>query len=117
MPFYLKLCCFLPSTLRCNTKYMYFSQKDYFFKTAKIFGQDVDAVKQALDKAGYRDYVLNEEYNSLEFHVNQISSLKKMDINIGVSTSVIEVRENEPVLRELKVDVTTPQTFRLSKDI
>jgi pyruvate formate-lyase activating enzyme-like uncharacterized protein len=98
-------------------KHMYFSQKDYFFKTAKIFGQDVDAVKQTFDKAGYRDYVLNEEYNSLEFHVNQISSLKKMDINIGVSTSVIEVRENEPVLRELKVDVTTPQTFRLSKDI
>jgi hypothetical protein len=30
---------------------------------------------------------------------------------------VIETRDNQQVLRELKVNVTTPQTFRLSKDI
>jgi hypothetical protein len=40
-----------------------------------------------------------------------------MEIEIGISSNVIETRENEQVLRELKVDVTTPQTFRLSKDI
>jgi pyruvate formate-lyase activating enzyme-like uncharacterized protein len=98
-------------------KRMYFSQKDYFLKTAKVFGEDIPAVKQVFDKAGYRDYTISEQHNSLEFHVNQISSLKKMDIDVGISTQVIETRENEPVLRELKVDVTTPQTFRLSKDI
>jgi hypothetical protein len=96
---------------------MSFSQKDYFLKTAKVFGEDVAAVKQTLDKAGYRDYAISEEHKSLEFHVNQISSLKKMEIDVGISTSVIEMRDNQQVLRELKVDVTTPQTFRLSKDI
>lgn len=94
-----------------------FSQRDYFLKTAKVFGEDIPAVKQVLDKAGYREYTHNEEQNSLEFHVNQISSLKKLNIDVGIASHVIEVRGNEQVLRELKVDITTPQTFRLSKDI
>ena len=98
-------------------KHMHFSQKDYFLKTAKVFGEDVPAVKQLFDKVGYCDYVLSEDYDSLEFHVNQIGSLKKLDLDVGISAQVIETRENENVFRELKVDVTTPQTFRLSKDI
>ena len=98
-------------------KRMYVSPKDYFIKTAKVFGEDVPQVREAFDKAGYRDYVTSEEHKSLEFHVNQIARLKKMEIEVGISTSVIETRENEQVFRELKVDVTTPQTFRLSQDI
>ena len=98
-------------------KRIYFSQKDYFLKSAKVFGEDMPAVQQLFDKSGYRDYFINDQNNYLEFHVNKISSLKKMDIDIGVSYNVIETRENESVLRELKVDVTTPQTFRLSTDI
>ena len=98
-------------------KRMYFSQKDYFLKTAKVFGDDMSAVQQAFDKSGYRDYQISDQHNYLEFHVNKVSSLKKMDVDIGISSNVIETRENEQFLRELKVDVTTPQTFRLSKDI
>ena len=96
---------------------IHFSQRDYFLKTAKVFGEDIPAVKQVFDKAGYREYVLSEEQNSLEFHVNQISSLKKLNVDVGIASHVIEARNDEPVLRELKVDITTPQTFRLSKDI
>lgn len=98
-------------------KRMCFSQRDYFLKTAKVFGEDIPAVKQVFDKSGYHDYVINEQHNCLEFHVNKVSSLRKMDIDVGISSHVIETRENEPVLRELKVEVTTPQTFRLSTDI
>jgi pyruvate formate-lyase activating enzyme-like uncharacterized protein len=98
-------------------KRMFVSQKDYFIKSAKVFGEDVVPVKETFDKSGYRDYTWHEGHKCLEFHVNQIASLKKMEIEIGISSSVLETRENEPVLRELKVDVTTPQTFRLSKDI
>jgi pyruvate formate-lyase activating enzyme-like uncharacterized protein len=98
-------------------KRMHFSQKDYFLKTAKVFGEDVPAAKRIFDKGGYHDYVNSDEHQSLEFHVDQISSLKKLDLEVGISTQVIETRENETFLRELKVDVTTPQTFRLSKDI
>jgi pyruvate formate-lyase activating enzyme-like uncharacterized protein len=94
-----------------------FSQKDYFLKTAKVFGEDVPIVKQFFDKTGYRDYIISEQHDYLEFHVKKISSLKKMNIEIGITNNVIETRDNQQVLRELKVNVTTPQTFRLSKDI
>jgi hypothetical protein len=96
---------------------MYFSQRDYFLKTAKVFGEDVPLAKQALEKLGDNDFVISEQHHSLEFHVNRISSLKKLSVDIGISSQVIETRENEQFLRELKVDVTTPQTFRLSADV
>jgi pyruvate formate-lyase activating enzyme-like uncharacterized protein len=96
---------------------IHFSQRDYFLKTAKVFGEDVPVVKQALDRAGYNDYLFSEQHDSLEFHVSRISSLKKLTVAVGISSQVIEMRENEPFLRELKVDLTTPQTFRLSADI
>ncbi len=98
-------------------KRMSFSQKDYFIKTAKVFGEDIPAVKQIFDRSGYSDYEISEQHNSLEFHINQISSLRKLNIYVGISTSVIETRDTEQVLRELKVDVTTPQSFRLSTDV
>lgn len=96
---------------------MYFSQRDYFLKTAKVFGDDILPVKEAFDKAGYRDYFISKEHNSLEFHVNKISSLRKINVDVGISSHVIEMRGQEQILRELKVDVTTSQTFRLSKDV
>jgi uncharacterized protein len=96
---------------------MYFSQRDYFLKTAKVFGEDIPPVKQVFEKAGYRDYFISEQHNSLEFHVNKIGSLRKVEVDVGISSHVVETRGDEQVLRELKVDATTPQTFRLSKDI
>ncbi len=98
-------------------KRMQVSQKDFFLKSAKVFGSEMLAVRQTLDQAGYRDYVISEEQKSVEFHIDQIGRLKNMDIEVGISTNVIELRGGQPVLRELKVDVTTPQAFRLSKDI
>lgn len=96
---------------------IYFSPHDYFLKSAKVFGEDVVGVQQALEKLQYSDYVINPEHTSLEFHINQISSLKKLNVEVGISSQVIEMRDHQPFLREVKVDVTTPQTFRLSKDI
>jgi pyruvate formate-lyase activating enzyme-like uncharacterized protein len=98
-------------------RHIYFSHRDYFLKTAKVFGEDIPIVHQALEQSGYRDYVIREEQKSLEFHVGQISKLKNLDIEVGISSQIIETRGNEPFLRELKVGVTTPQVFRLSTDV
>ncbi len=98
-------------------KTMFFSQTDYFLKSAKVFGADIAPVKSFFEKTGYKDYVLNQEHNYLEFHVSQISALRKLDIEIGLSINVFETRDGEQYLRELQVDYTTPQTFRLSADI
>ncbi|MEW6717358.1 MAG: radical SAM protein [Chloroflexota bacterium] len=98
-------------------KTMYFSRRDYFLKTAKVFGDDIAMVKEFFEKRGFTAYQVNEEYGYLEFHVSRIRSLSRFDIEVGVSMNVLENRNGENVLRELKVDVTTPQKFQLSKDV
>jgi pyruvate formate-lyase activating enzyme-like uncharacterized protein len=105
------------NSVRPLPKTMYFSPSDYFLKSAKVFGDDIAAVERFFQKSGNTNYEVNKEYNYLEFHISQIRSLKKFDIEIGLSSNVFETREGERYIRELKVDVTTPKTFRLSTDV
>jgi hypothetical protein len=69
------------------------------------------------ERDGYCDFQRNRDHYYLEFHVNQIAALKSLDIEIGIATSVIEARPGGDVIRELKMDVTTPQTFDLATDV
>jgi pyruvate formate-lyase activating enzyme-like uncharacterized protein len=94
-----------------------FSQKDFFIKSAKVFGEDINPALQAFEKRNYRDYVLNEQYNFLEFHPRLVKTLAKRNPEIGISYSVWEERDGEAVLRELKVDYTTAHDFDFHKDI
>ncbi len=94
-----------------------FSEKDYLLKSAKVFGRDIPKVLNVFNRNGYRDYQRNREYRYLEFHVDQIQNLKDLDIEVGISTSTLEMRENTLVLRELKVDLTYPQSFVAAHDI
>jgi pyruvate formate-lyase activating enzyme-like uncharacterized protein len=100
-----------------TSKIRHFSQRDYFLKSAKVFGDDRLLVKHYFDKKGIKDCEENEEYNYLEFNVNQIRDLKKLEVEIGLCTSVFEDRDGEQVLRELKVDLVNPAAFQISKDI
>ena len=93
---------------------LYFSQRDYFLKSAKVFGENVATVKQIFDRNGYHDYRLNQEYQCLEFHVSKIKILNRLNVEVGISTNILEKRNGKTYLHELKVDVTTPQTFQLS---
>ena len=96
---------------------MYFSPRDYFLKSAKVFGKEISQVRRFFQKARNENFVINEEYNYLEFHVRQIKSLKKFDIEVGLSTNVFENRNGERYIRELKLDITTPQDFVLAEDL
>jgi pyruvate formate-lyase activating enzyme-like uncharacterized protein len=104
------------NSIRPLPKTMQFSNTDYFLKSAKVFGEDILPVQRFFQKTGYKNYEINSEHNYLEFHVSQIRSLKQFDIEIGLSSNVLETRDGERYVRELKVDKTTPNTFRLSKD-
>jgi uncharacterized protein len=97
--------------------YMYFSSRDYFLKSAKVFGRDIQKVLPIFEKNGYRDYLRNRDHYFAEFHVSKIELLKDQDIELGISTSVMETRPEGDVLRELKVDLTTPQQFDLTTDV
>lgn len=105
------------NSIRPIPKTMFFSQTDYFLKSAKVFGEDIAPVQRFFQKIGYKLFNINKEYNYLEFHVSQIKSLKKFDIEIGLSSNVLESRDGKRYIRELKVELTTPNTFQLSKDV
>lgn len=105
------------NSVRSIPETAYFSQRDYFLKTAKVFGEDVPRVQAFFDQKGIKEYQLNEEHNYLEFHISKVRSLRKLDIEVGISSNVIESRNGDTVIRELKVDVAKPKTFQLSKDV
>jgi len=98
-------------------KTAYFSEKDYLLKSAKVFGRDVPKALNALHRNGYRHYQRNREHRYLEFHVSQIETLADLDVEVGISSSVQETRQGDQYLRELKVDLTTPQLFDLAHDV
>ena len=99
---------------RSNLGTLFFSQKDYFLKTARIFGGSIPEAKRIFEKNGYAEYRHDPETDMLEFHVSKIRMLKIPGLEVGISTNVLEEREGELFLRELKVDVTNPQSFKLS---
>jgi pyruvate formate-lyase activating enzyme-like uncharacterized protein len=98
-------------------KHATFSQKDFFIKSAKVFGEDIGPALQVFKKKDYRDYMLNERYHFLEFHPKLVKTLSKLNPEIGISYAVWEERDGEAVLRELKVDYTTAKDFDFHKDI
>lgn len=96
---------------------MYFSPQDYFFKSAKVFGSDIEKVQKIFKKKKVAQFQYNPDYDFLEFHVSQIKFLKELDLEIGISSNIMEAREDGKYLRELKVDLTYPKTFDLKNDI
>jgi len=95
----------------------YVSEKDYFIKTAKVYGEDIEKVVQVFLEQDYQDYEINNENNFIEFHVNKIAELKALDLEIGISTSVVDSDERGKFIRELKVDLTNPALFDLEVDL
>lgn len=82
-----------------------------------MFGPDVNKALAVFNRQGYQGYQRNREHRYLEFHVDQIKTLSELDIKIGISTSTLEMRQNEWVVRELKVDLTRPQLFDADQDL
>lgn len=96
---------------------MRFSPTEYFFKSAKVFGEDIDKVRNVFRKKKVTQFQINMDHKFLEFHVTQIKLLKDLDIEIGISSNIMESREDGKYLRELKIDLTYPKEFDLKKDI
>jgi len=96
--------------------YMQLSPNGYYFKSAKVFGDDIPEVFRLFERKGVRDFQYNRQHQYLEFHVSQVHLLRK-NTEVGIATSVIETRDGESFLRELKVDLAYPRTFDAEQDI
>ncbi len=97
--------------------YMYFSPRDYFYKSAKVFGKDIPQVLAYFERKKLLDYHHNEQLQYLEFHVKYVKRLMKMDVEVGIATSVIETREGDSYMRELKLDLVRPDKFEFRRDV
>ncbi len=98
-------------------KTSYFSNRDYFLKSAKVFGADVPKVLKRFKQIGCTDYSTNEQYDYLEFHVDQISALRDLEVEVGIGSSVIETRADGQYVRELQIDLTHSQDFDFALDV
>jgi pyruvate formate-lyase activating enzyme-like uncharacterized protein len=108
---------FLQNSQERPPEMFYFSKKDFFLKSAKVFGEDISPVRRILQKRRRSKYKFNRHGKYLEFHVKDIQALKNLKVEIGIASSIIEKRPQGSVIRELKVDLTTPQQFELSTDV
>lgn len=88
------------------------SNRDYMLKSAKVFGDDIPRVLEVFERSGVREYELDAAHGYLEFSVNHLRALKKLDVEVGISTSTLEQRQDGMYVRELKVDLTRPAWFR-----
>lgn len=86
-----------------------FSNTDYFFKSAKVFGEDKQTVADRLQKQGIKSYEVDSSFDSLQFPLSAIKYLKGTQVDIAVCSFVSENRDGEEVLREVKVEWTTPK--------
>jgi len=95
----------------------YCSNKDYFLKSAKVYGGDIPEVLRKFKKMYYNQYKINKKEELVEFNVDRIKDLKNLDLEVGISTSVFEPSSVGDILRELKVDLTYPEVFNIDEDV
>lgn len=93
------------------------SPRDHFLKSAKVFGADRAPVREALARKG-APFEDGDDLDSTEFPLDAVALLRGElpDIELAVSYAVCESRGGETVLRELRLDATTPSTFNFERD-
>lgn len=92
--------------------YYLFSSRDYFFKSAKVFGEDCAAVAAALRKAGvpFREDLL---HGFLQFSPESIMRLTDTpELPVLLTSHIAETDEQgNPLIKEVRVEFTTPAEF------
>ncbi|MED3571359.1 radical SAM protein [Cytobacillus praedii] len=89
-----------------------FSNQDYFFKTAKVFGKDKRKVIALLEKNRI-PFEINQQYDFIQFPIEAIKRLTGINIEIAIVSCIIEFDNNESIVREVSVDWTTTDLFQL----
>lgn len=92
-----------------------FSTKDYFFKSAKVFGDDCEKVAHCLKQANvpFEQELL---HGFLQFNPESILLLQPLaNLPIALTSHVVEPDENgDPLIKEVRIELTTPTEFLLT---
>ena len=92
----------------------HFSDRDYFLKTIKAFGQEAQTVRRIFDKKGGGRYLYNGKAGYIQIHPRDVSLLQGEKMELALSVNVLEERGGEIITRELKLLRITPADCRLS---
>lgn len=90
------------------------STRDYYFKTAKVFGKDRGKVKKILERHKI-PFTLNDDYQYLQFPTQSIELLKNRDLDIVISSNVVEIEQNQQVIHEVKMEWVEPESFKMEE--
>ena len=95
------------------------SPRDYFLKSAKVFGADRDVAGRILRAESVRDLARDKRTSSLEFPLSAVPLLadEAPHMPVAVSFAIAEQRPEGSVLRELMLQSTTPSTFNYASDL
>lgn len=91
-----------------------FSQKDYYFKTAKVFGKDKRPVRKTLEKHAI-PFIEDKDYDFLQFSVEAIPLLRKKDIELVISSNVVETSPYERSIKEVDLELLDMKEVELTK--
>ena len=78
-----------------------FDEGDFFLKCAKVYGEDVVPVYEALNAAGCNDFMRNEREDSLAFPLCYLSALDSIPCEPAISVNVLESDEQGAYIREV----------------
>jgi pyruvate formate-lyase activating enzyme-like uncharacterized protein len=93
-----------------------FSERDYFIRCAKVFGDAALRVETILSAHG-QPFRHNLLHGYIQFNVNAISLLYPLDIEICLSSHIIETQsDSEFLLKEVQLARTTPLAFAAAEE-
>lgn len=94
----------------------YFSERDFFLKTVKGYGDDAAKIKAVLDNNKVDHYMYDTSNKVIEFSPTYITLLKDYDMELGLTYLAVDYDEEygRKVLREYQIDKVEPKTFELS---
>lgn len=81
-----------------------FSTTDYYFKTAKVFAEDVKKIKAILEEHNY-PFTINTDYDFIQFPIEAIQKIQHTGVEILLSSNVVETDGQGRNIREVHVEV------------
>ncbi|MDR1357845.1 MAG: hypothetical protein LBJ48_00600, partial [Coriobacteriales bacterium] len=99
--------------------YCSFSERDYFLKSVKAYGSHAQQLAKLLTEREHEGIRYDKQAEVVEFLPSSMELLaaEYPDLEMALSYHVVEQDDKGQMLRELRLDLTTPASFDLACDL
>jgi hypothetical protein len=94
-----------------KTPLEYFSEKDFFVRTAVAYGEDANKVKEILDRENRKNY--NKSQKTIEFPLDDIPLLKGSNMQIGIVVMALDSVDGKACVREIAIHIADTESFSM----